>query len=80
MEKSIKEKANQLKIIKEKNKIVQEEVNNLENIYQLSLEKEKIREEIEQKMTINKNNENKKNEEKNENKQENEPADDIINE
>ena len=79
MEKSIKEKANQLKIIKEKNKIVQEEVNNLENIYQLSLEKEKIREEIEQKMTINKNNENKKNEEKNENKQENEPADNIIN-
>ena len=53
--KSIKEKGTQLKIIKEKNELIQSEVNNLENIYQLSLEKEKIREEIEQKMTIKNN-------------------------
>ena len=52
--KSLKLKEVQLKIIKEKNKLVQEEVNNLENIYQLSLEKEKIRKEIEKKMNKNK--------------------------
>ena len=69
--KSIKEKVAQLKIIKEKNELIQDEINNLENIYQLSLEKEKIKEEIEQKMTIkNKENvENKKKEEKIEDKE-----------
>ena len=69
--KSIKEKAAQLKIIKEKNELIQDEINNLENIYQLSLEKEKIKAEIEQKMTIknNENLENKKNPEKIEDKE-----------
>ena len=52
--KSLKLKEVQLKIIKEKNRLVQDEVNNLENIYQLSLEKEKIRKEIEKKMNKNK--------------------------
>ena len=52
--KSLKLKEVQLKIIKEKNRLVQDEVNNLENIYQLSLEKEKIRKEIEKKMNQNK--------------------------
>ena len=56
--KSLKLKETQLKIIKEKNKLFQEEVNNLENIYQLSLEKEKIRKEIEKKMNKNKRNQN----------------------
>ena len=51
--KSIKEKDFQLKITKEKNELIQDEVNNLENIYQLSLEKEKINKEIIQKMNIN---------------------------
>lgn len=69
--KSIKEKAAQLKIIKEKNELIQDEINNLENIYQLSLEKEQIKAEIEKKMTIkNKENlENKKNPEKIEDKE-----------
>ena len=53
--KAIKEKLVQLKLVKEKNKLIQEEVNNLENIYQLSLEKESIKKEIKQKMTIKKN-------------------------
>jgi hypothetical protein len=53
---SIKEKDAQLKIIKEKTKLIEDEVNNLENIYQLSLEKEKIKEEIEKKLVINKKN------------------------
>ena len=53
--KAIKEKLVQLKLVKEKNKLIQEEVNNLENIYQLSLEKENIKKEIKQKMTIKKN-------------------------
>ena len=53
--KAIKEKLIQLKLVKEKNKLIQEEVNNLENIYQLSLEKESIKKEIKQKMTIKKN-------------------------
>ena len=52
--KSLKLKEVQLKIIKEKNRLVQDEVNNLENIYQISLEKEKIRKEIEKKMDQNK--------------------------
>ena len=56
--KSLKVKETQLKIIKEKNQLVQDEVNNLENIYQLSLEKEKIRKEIEKKMNKNKRKEN----------------------
>jgi len=56
--KSLKVKETQLKIIKEKNQLVQAEVNNLENIYQLSLEKEKIRKEIEKKMNKNKRKEN----------------------
>ena len=56
--KSLKVKEAQLKIIKEKNQLVQAEVNNLENIYQLSLEKEKIRKEIEKKMNKNKRKEN----------------------
>lgn len=51
--KSIKEKDFQLKITKEKNELIQDEVNNLENIYQLSLEKEKIKKEIAQKMNEN---------------------------
>ena len=64
---SIKEKGKQLQIIKEKNELIQNEVNNLENIYQLSLEKEKIREEIEKKMTIKNNQKTRnKNEIKNE--------------
>ena len=56
--KSIKEKETQLKIIKEKNELIQNEVNNLENIYQLSLEKEKIKQEIEQKLIVNKKDDN----------------------
>ena len=56
--KSLKLKETQLKIVKEKNKLFQEEVNNLENIYQLSLEKEKIRKEIEKKTNKNKRKEN----------------------
>ena len=55
--KSLKEKVIQLNITKEKNDLLQDEVNNLENIYKLSLEKEKIKKEIEQKLTIQKNNE-----------------------
>jgi hypothetical protein len=51
--KSIKEKDFQLRITKEKNELIQDEVNNLENIYQLSLEKEKIQKEIVQKMNTN---------------------------
>ena len=70
--KSLREKANQLKLIKEKNELIQHEVNNLENIYQLTLEKEKIKEEIEEKMTIKKNIENKKNQDKIVNNQDNE--------
>ena len=53
--KSIKEKDFQLRITKEKNELIQDEVNNLENIYQLSLEKEKIKNEIVQKMNTNMN-------------------------
>ena len=44
--KAINEKLVQLKLVKEKNKLIQDEVNNLENIYQLSLEKENIKKEI----------------------------------
>ena len=51
--KSIKEKDFQLRITKEKNELIQDEVNNLENIYKLSLEKEKIQKEIVQKMNTN---------------------------
>ena len=53
--KAIKDKLTQLKLIKEKNKLIQEEVNNLENIYQLSLEKENIKKEINRKMNNKKN-------------------------
>ena len=55
---AIKDKLVQLKLVKEKNKLVQEEVNNLENIYQLSLEKENIKKEINRKMNIKKNKNN----------------------
>ena len=51
--KSIKEKDFQLRITREKNELLQDEVNNLENIYQLSLEKDKIQKEIVQKMNTN---------------------------
>ena len=37
--KAIKEKLIQLKLVKEKNELIKGEINNLENIYQLSLEK-----------------------------------------
>ena len=67
--KSIKEKVNQLQVIKEKNVLIEKEVKELEGIYQLSLEKEKIKEEIEEKKTIKKI-ENKKNEENVDNKDE----------
>ena len=50
--KAINEKLVQLKLVKEKNKLIQEEVNNLENIYQLSLEKENIKKEINKKLNI----------------------------
>ena len=50
--KAIKEKLVQLKLVKEKNKLIQDEVKNLDNIYQLSLEKEKIKKEINKKMII----------------------------
>ena len=52
--KAIKEKLVQLKLVKEKNKLIQDEINNLENIYQLSVEKENIKKEINQKMNIKK--------------------------
>ena len=55
---AIKDKLVQLKLVKEKNKLVQEEVNNLENIYQLSLEKENIKKEINRKMNNKKNKNN----------------------
>ena len=55
---AIKDKLVQLKLVKEKNKLVQEEVNNLENIYQLSLEKENINKEINRKMNNKKNKNN----------------------
>ena len=61
--KSIKEKASQLQKNKKKNELIQNEIKELEDIYQLSLEKEKIKAEIEEKMTFKKV-ENKKNEEK----------------
>ena len=41
--KAINDKIVQLKLVKEKNKLIKDEVNNLENIYQLSLEKESIK-------------------------------------
>ena len=64
--KAIKEKLVQLKLVKEKNKLIQDEVKNLDNIYQLSLEKEKIKKEINKKMIIKINkNIPQKNEEKN---------------
>ena len=50
--KAINEKLVQLKLVKEKNKLIQDEVNNLENIYQLSLEKENIKKEINKKLNI----------------------------
>ena len=53
-------------MVKEKNKLIQDEVKNLDNIYQLSLEKEKIKKEINKKMIIKINkNIPQKNEEKN---------------
>ena len=48
--KTIKSKGEELNILKEKNSILQEEVSNLENVLQLSLEKEKIQKEIMAKM------------------------------
>ena len=56
--KAIKEKIVQLKLVKEKNKLIQEEVNNMENIYQLSLEKESIKKEINNKMNFKQNKNN----------------------
>jgi len=53
--KAIKEKLVQLKLVKEKNELIKGEINNLENIYQLSLEKENIKREINQKMNIKRN-------------------------
>ena len=53
--KAIKEKLVQLKLVKEKNELIKGEINNLENIYQLSLEKENIKREINQKMSIKRN-------------------------
>ena len=50
--KAINDKIVQLKLVKEKNKLIQDEVNNLENIYKLSLEKENIKKEIKRKMNI----------------------------
>ena len=50
--KAIKEKLVQLKLVKEKNKLIQDELKNLDNIYQLSLEKEKIKKEINKKVII----------------------------
>ena len=50
--KAIKEKLVQLKLVKEKNKLIQDELKNLDNIYQLSLEKEKIKKEINKKIII----------------------------
>ena len=50
--KAINDKIVQLKLVKEKNKLIQDEVNNLENIYQLSLEKESIKKEINKKLNI----------------------------
>ena len=50
--KAINEKIVQLKLVKEKNKLIKDEVNNLENIYQLSLEKENIKKEINKKLNI----------------------------
>ena len=48
--KTIKSKVDELIVLKEKNSIIQEEINNLENVLQLSLEKEKIQKEIMEKM------------------------------
>ena len=56
--KAIKEKIVQLKLVKEKNKLIQEEVNNMENIYQLSMEKESIKKEINNKMNFKQNKNN----------------------
>ena len=53
--KAIKDKLVQLKLVKEKNKLIQDEINNLENIYQLSMEKENIKKEINQKLNIKRN-------------------------
>jgi len=50
--KAINDKIVQLKLVKEKNKLIKDEVNNLENIYQLSLEKESIKKEINKKLNI----------------------------
>jgi hypothetical protein len=50
--KAINDKIVQLKLVKEKNKLIKDEVNNLENIYQLSLEKESIKKEINNKLNI----------------------------
>ena len=55
--KAIKDKLVQLNLVKEKNKLIKEEINNLDNIYQLSLEKENIKKEINQKKNT-KHNEN----------------------
>ena len=52
--KAINDKIVQLKLVKEKNKLIKDEVNNLENIYQLSLEKESIKKEINKKLNIKK--------------------------
>ena len=50
--KAINDKIVQLKLVKEKNKLIKDEVSNLENIYKLSLEKENIKKEIKRKMNI----------------------------
>ena len=56
--KAIKDKLIQLRLSKEKNKLTKDEVNNLENIYQLLLEKENIKKEINQKMNFKQNKNN----------------------
>ena len=56
--KAIKDKLVQLRLSKEKNKLTKDEVNNLENIYQLLLEKENIKKEINQKMNFKQNKNN----------------------
>ena len=56
--KAIKDKLIQLRLSREKNKLTKDEVNNLENIYQLLLEKENIKKEINQKMNFKQNKNN----------------------
>ena len=56
--KAIKDKLVQLRLSREKNKLTKDEVNNLENIYQLLLEKENIKKEINQKMNFKQNKNN----------------------